>query len=244
MLDPWKKSYDQLRQHIKKQRYYFAVKSPSCQSYGFASSHVRMWEFDYKESWEPKNWSFWTVVLEKILESSLDYKEIKPVNPKENKSWIFTGRTDAKAETPILWPPDAKNWLIWKDPDAGKDWRQEKKGTTENEMFAWHHRLNRHEFEQPLGVGEEQGSLVRCSPWGCKESDPTEGPNLTDSAWGLSLVPLPGALYPRVTPSSLCWITHFPWGLLWAPCVKFSNLHTPWSPSFQRPFVRLLIFPL
>ena len=128
MLAPWKKSYDQPRQHIKKQRHYFANKGPSSQSYGFSSSHVWMCELDYKESWAPKNWCFQTVVLEKTLESPLDCKEIQLVHPKRNQSWIFTGRTDGEAETPILWPPDVKNWLIRKDPDAGKDWRQEEKG--------------------------------------------------------------------------------------------------------------------
>ena len=126
MLAPWKKSRDQPRQHIKQQRHYFANKGPSSQSYGFSSSHVWMWELDYKESWVPKNWCFWTVVLE-TLESPLDFKEIQPVNPKENQSWIFTGRTDAEAEAPILWPPDVKNRVSEKDPDAGKDWRQEGK---------------------------------------------------------------------------------------------------------------------
>ena len=147
MLTPWKKSYDQHRQHIKKQRHYFANKYPSSQSYGFSSSHVQMWELDDKESWELKNWCFWTVVLEKTLESPLDYKESQPVNPKGNQPWIFIGRTDAEAETPILWAPNVKSWLIWKDPDAGKDWRQEEKGTTKDEMVGWHHRLNGHEFE-------------------------------------------------------------------------------------------------
>ena len=126
MLTPWKESYDQPRQHIQKQRHYFANKGPSSQGYGFSSGHAWMWELDYKESWAPKNWSFWTVVLEKTLESPLDCKEIKPVNPEINHSWIFIGRTDAEAEIPILWPSDAKNWLIGKDPDAGKDWRQQK----------------------------------------------------------------------------------------------------------------------
>ena len=125
---PWKKSYDQPRQHIKKQRHYFANKGPPSQSYGFSNSHVWMWELDYKESWALKNWCFWTVVLEKTLESPLDCKEVKPVNPKGNQSWIFIGRIDAEAETPVLWPPDVKNWLIGKDPDARKDWRQEEKG--------------------------------------------------------------------------------------------------------------------
>ena len=118
---------EQPRQRIKKQRHCFADKGSSRQSYGFSSSHVWLWELDYKESWAWKNWCFWTVVLEKTLESPLDSSKIQPVHPKENQSWIFTGRTDAEAETPILWPPDVKNWLIWKDPDAGKDWRWEEK---------------------------------------------------------------------------------------------------------------------
>ena len=112
----------------------------------FSSSHVWMWELDYKENWAPKNWCFWTVVLEKTLESPLDCKGFQPVHPKGNQSWVLIGRTDVEAETPILRPPDAKSWLIWKDPDAGKDWRQEKKGTTEDKMVGWHHRLNGHEF--------------------------------------------------------------------------------------------------
>ena len=127
MLAPWKKSYDQHRQHIKKQRHYFANKGLSGQGYDFSSSHVWMWELDYKDSWVPKNWWFWTVVLEMIFESPLDCKEIKSVNPKGNWPWIFIGRTDAEVETPILWPSDAKNWLIWKDPDAG-NWVTELKG--------------------------------------------------------------------------------------------------------------------
>ena len=121
-----------------------------------------------------KIWCFWTVLLEKTLESSLDCKEIKPVNPKGNQSWIFTGRTDAKVEAPILWPPDAKNWLLRKAPDAGKNWRQEEKGTTEDAMVGWHHWLHGHESEQAPGVCDGQGSLASCSPWGCKELDTTE----------------------------------------------------------------------
>ena len=121
--------------------------SLSSQGYGFSSSHVWMWELDYKESWMPKNWYFWTGVLEKTLESPWDCKEIQPVHPKGNQSWEFTGRTDAEAKTPILWPPDVKNWLIGKDPNAEKDWRREEKGTTEDEMVGWHHWLNGHEFE-------------------------------------------------------------------------------------------------
>ena len=142
--------------------HYFANKGLSSHSYGFSSSHVWMWELDHKENWAPKNWCFWTVVLEKTLESPLDCKEIKPVNPKGNQSWIFTGRPDAEAETPVLWPPDGKNWLTGKDPDAGKDWRQKEKGTIEDEMVGCHHRLDGHEFEQALGVGDGQGGLV-CS---------------------------------------------------------------------------------
>ena len=129
-----------------------------------------------------ENWCFWTVVLEKTLESPLICKEIKPVHPKRNQSWKFVGKTDAEAETPILWPPDAKNWLLGKDPDAGKDWRQEK-GMTEDEMVGWHHRLNGHEFEQALGVSDGQGGLVCCGPWSHKESDTTERPNWTDTEY-------------------------------------------------------------
>ena len=128
MLAPWKKSYEQPRQHIKKQRHYFADKSPPSQRYGFSSSHVWMWELDNKENWAPENWCFWTVMLEKTLESPLNYKEIQPVHPKGNQSWIFIGRTDAETETPILWPPDVKNWLIGKHSNAVKDWRQKSRG--------------------------------------------------------------------------------------------------------------------
>ena len=133
-----------------------------------------MWELDYEESWAPKNWCFWTVVLEKTLENPLDCKEIKLVNPKGNQPWKFTGRTDAKAVAPILWPPDVKNWLIERDPDAGKDRRQEEKGVTEDEMVGWHHWLNGREFDQTPGAGEGQGSLECCHPWGRKESNMTE----------------------------------------------------------------------
>ena len=139
-----------------------------------------MWELDYKEIWALKNWCFRTVVLEKTLESPWDSKEIQPVYPKGNPSWII-GRTDAEAETPILWPPDMKNWLSWKEPDAGKDWRREEKGTTEDETVGWHHWLNGHEFEWTPGVGDGHGGLAFCSPWSRKESDTTERLNwLTD----------------------------------------------------------------
>ena len=139
---PGSSVYDQPRQHIKKQRHYFANKGSSSQSYGFSSSHVWMWELDYKESWVPKNWYFSTVVLEKTLESPWECKEIQLVHPKGNQSWILTGGTHAEAETLILWPPDAKNWLTAKDPDTGKDQRQEEKGTKEDEMVWWHHQLD------------------------------------------------------------------------------------------------------
>ena len=160
MLTPWKENYDQPkhsqssflcncilnRQHIKKQRHYFANKSPSSQGYGFSSGHVWMWELDYKESCALKNWCFWTVVLAKIFESPLDCKEIQLVHPKGDQSWVFIGKTDVEAEALILWPPDEKSWLIWKDPDAGKDWRWEEKWTTEDEMVGWHHQLYGDEF--------------------------------------------------------------------------------------------------
>ena len=140
-----------------------------------------MYELDYKESWAPKNWCFWTVVLEKTLKSPLDYKEIKPVHPKVNQPWIFIGRTDAEAETPIHWPLDAKNWLNGKDPDAGKDWRQEEKGTTKDEMVGWHQQCHGHEFKQASGVGDGQRNLVYYSPWRCKELDMTERLNWTEA---------------------------------------------------------------
>ena len=146
----------------------------------FSKWYVWMWELDYKESWALKNWCFWTVVLEKTLESPFDSMEIQPVHPKGNQSWVFIGRTDVEAEIPILWPPDSKKWLIWKDPDTGKNWRQEEKGTTEDEMVEWHHRLNGHELGWTLGVGDGQGGLVRCSPWGHKQLDMTERLNWTE----------------------------------------------------------------
>ena len=153
---------DTPRPHITKQRHYFADQGPSSQTYGFSSSHVWMWELHHKESWALKNWCFWTVVLEKTLEGPLDCKEIHPVHPKGNQSWIFIGRTDAEAETPILLPPDVNNWLIWKYHDAGNDWRREEKGKTEAEMVGCQHQLDGCEFEQAPGVGDGQGGLVCC----------------------------------------------------------------------------------
>ena len=149
-------------------------KGPSSQGYGFSCGHVWMWELDCEESWALKNWCFWTVVLEKTLESPLDCKEIQPVHPTGDQSWVFIGRTDAKAETPILWPPRAKSWLIGKDSDAGRDWGQEKKGMTEDEMAGWHHWLDGRESEWTPGVGDGQGGLACCDSWRRKESDMTE----------------------------------------------------------------------
>ena len=151
--------------------HFYKIKGTCSQSYVFSSSHVGMWEVDRKEGWVPGNWCFQIMVLEKALESPLDCKEIKSVNPGWYQSWIFIGRTHAEAEAPVHWPLDGKSWLIGKDPDAGKNWRQEKKGTTEDEVVGWHHSLDGHEFEQGPGDGEEQESLVCCSPWGHKESD-------------------------------------------------------------------------
>ena len=156
------------------------TKVPSSQSHGVSNSHVWMWVLDHNESWAPKNWCFLTVALEKTLESPLDYEQIKPVNPKGNQFWIFIGRTDAKAETPILWPANVKNWLIGKDPDAGKDWRQEEKGMTEDEMAGWHHWLDGRESEWTPGVGDGQGGLVCCDSWGRNESDTTERLNWSE----------------------------------------------------------------
>ena len=148
MFAPWKKSYDKPRECIKKQRHHYANKGLFSQNYGFSSSPVYMWELDNKVGWALKNWCFQTVVLEKTLESPLDCKEIQPVHPRGDQSWVFTGRTDVEAETPILWPPyTKKSWLSRKDPDAGKHWRQEEKRTTKDEMVGWHHGLSGCEFE-------------------------------------------------------------------------------------------------
>ena len=151
------------RKALKKQRHYFTNKGPSSQSYSFSSSHVRMWELDHKESWAPKNWCFQTVVLEKTLENPLDCKETQPVHPEGDQSWVFIGMIDVEAETPVFWPPDAKNLLIGKDPDAGKDWKQEEKRMTKDEMIGWYHRLDGHESEWTPGVGDGQGGLECCS---------------------------------------------------------------------------------
>ena len=166
---PWKKSYDKSRQYIKKQRYHFADKGPYSQSYSFSNCHAWMCEFLHKEDWVSKNWFFWIVVLKKTLESPLDCKEIKSVNTKGNQSWIFIGRTDVEASNNLcIWCEEPTHWKrpwCWKRLKAG--------GVTEDEMVGWHHRLNGHEFEQTLGDSEGQGSLERCNPWGCKESNTT-----------------------------------------------------------------------
>ena len=164
---------------ILKSSHYFANKGPSSQGYGFSSSHVWMWELDYKESWVPKNWCFWSMVLEKTLESPLNCKEIQSVHPKGDQSWVFIGRTDVEAETPILWPPDVKSWLIWKRPWCWERLRQ--KGMTENEMVGWHHWLDGHGVGWTPGVGEWQRGLECCSSWGHKESDMAEQLNWIES---------------------------------------------------------------
>ena len=166
--------------YTEKQRHYFANKGLSSQGYGFSSGHVWMWELDCKESWAPKNWCFWTVVLEKTPESPLDCKEIRPVHSEGDQPWVFFGGNDAKAETPVLWPPDVNSWLTGRDSDAGRDWGQEEKGMTEDAMAGWDHLLDGHEFEWTLGVGDGQGGLECCDSWGRKESDTTEQLNWTD----------------------------------------------------------------
>ena len=178
MLGPWKESYSKPRQHIKKQRHYFAHKGPQSQSYGFSSSHVWMWELDHKEGWKPKNWFFQSVVLEKTLESPMNCK-IKPVSPKGNQPLPLIGRTGAEPEAQILCHL-MQSCLIGKDPNAGRDWGQEEKGTTEDEMAGWYHRLNGHEFGWTPGVGDGQGGLTCCDSWGHKELDTTEQLNWTE----------------------------------------------------------------
>ena len=165
------KSYSKPRQNIKKQGHHFADEGPYSQGYSLSSCHVQMWDLDHKDR-APKNWFFWTVVLEKTFESPLDYKEIQPVNLKGNQPWILTGRTDADAEAPVLRSPDMNSWLTGKDPDARKDWGQEK-GVTEEEMVGWHHWYNGCELGQTSGEGEGQGSLACCSLWSYKELDTT-----------------------------------------------------------------------
>ena len=215
---------------------------------GKTSNSVQMWELDHKEVWALKNWSFWTVVLKNTLENPLDCKEIKPVNPKGNQSWIFTGGIDTKAEAPVLQPPDAKNWLIGKDPDAGKDWRQEEKGMTEDEMVGWHHWLNGHEFEQALGDGEGQGSLACCSTWGHQESDITEWTTTVSSGIECCCKGVWDQLDSRPLLWKWCfyffhqnvwiifcfWLYHAAWGIL----VSWSGIkHRPWAVKAWCPLI-------
>ena len=180
-LAPCKERYDKPKHHVLKSRdITLLTKVHIVKAMFFPNSYIQLWELDHKEGWALKNWCFQTVVLKKTLESPLDSNKIKPIKPKGNQSWIFIGRTDAEAETPILWPPDAKSELSRKDLDAGKDWRQEERGITEDETVGWHHWLNGHEFEQTPGDGEGQGNLACWSPWGCKELDTTEWLNWTE----------------------------------------------------------------
>ena len=174
------------------------LSTKSSQGYGFASSHVWMWELDSKESWVPKTWCFWTMVLEKTLESPLDSKEIQPVHPKGDQSWVYIGRADVEAETPVLWPPDVKSWLIWKYPDAGKDWRQEEKGTTEDEMVGWHHWLNGHEFGWTPEVGDGQGGLGCCGSWGLR----------VGHDWATELIDVPDTVSSSVNILTHLIVTH------------------------------------
>ena len=218
---PWKKSYYQPKQHIKKQRHYFAYKGPSSQSYNFSSSHVSMWELEHIEGWVLKNWCFWTVVL-KTIESPLDCKEIQPAYSERDQPWLFIGRTDAETEAPILWPPHVKSQIIRKDTHAGKDWRQEEKGMTEDKMVGWHHRLHGHVFEQAPGDGEGQRGLACCSPWGHKKSDMTEQLNSDNTLYVIYLATV-----------GLCCCT---WDLV--PQLGIEPEHPvcgAWSPSHWTP---------
>ena len=194
-------------------------KGPSSQGYGFSSGHVWMWELDCEESWAPKNWCFWTVVLEKTLESLLDCKEIQPVHSKRDQSWLFFGRNDAEADTPVLWPPHAKSWLIGKDPDAGRDCGQEEKGMTEDEMAGWHHQLDGRESEWTPRVGDGQGGLLCRSSWGRKESYMTERLNWTD--WYIAIQYTSGKLFYKNVRMSI--------SLLKFPLILQLNL------SFSKP---------
>ena len=220
----------------------------------FSSSHVWIWELDCKESWASKNWCFWTMVLEKTLKSPLDCKEMQPVHPKGNKSWIFIGRTDAEAETPILWPLDAKKWLIGKDCDAGKEWRQEDKGTTKDEMVGWHHWLNGHECKQAPGTGDEQGSLSCCSQWGrrVRHDWVTE---MTDWLTDIFIIVVVTQLYKFIqnaqlkqvhllyvnfTSIKLCWIKIF---FQLIPALGKKSLNKPNLQLYANIFSTIITYP-
>ena len=216
------------RECIKKQRHHFANKGPSSQSCGFSSSHVQMWELNHKEDWVPKNWCFQTVVLEKTLKNPLDCKEIKPVNPKGNQPWIFIGRI--VAEAPTLWPPHAKSWLIGKDSDAGRDWGQEDKGTTEDEMAGWHHQLDGRESDWTPGVGDGCGGLACCNSWGRKESDTTEQLNWTELNWLGIQRSTECTLFLEENPASCTLSPWEPPMAAWSPAVSFFlRATTTWS---------------
>ena len=229
MLAPWKDNYEQPRQHIKKQRHCFANKGPSRQGYGFSSGHVWMWELDYEESWAPKNWCFWTVVLEKTFESPLDCKKIQPVHPKGDQSWLFFGRTDAKAETPILWPPDAKNWLTGKDPDAGKDWGQEEKGTIEDEMagsptqwtWVWLDSESWWWTGRP-GVLQSMGSQRVRHNW------VTELNHTDTLIWSKPILVVFLFLPPFINPRCLHFVAVCPMSSLSMPLNRLSRSHVPY----------------
>ena len=237
MLAPWKESDDQPRQHIKKQRHHSADRGPYSQSYGFSSSLVWMWELDHTEGWAPKNWCFQTVLLEKTFKSPLDCKEIKPVNPKGNQPWIFIGRTDTKAEAPILWRPDSKSQLFGKDSNAGKDWGQEKRAIKDGRV-GWHHWLNGHEFEHTLRNSKGPGSLACFSSWDHKELDTTEqlnNKNRMHYIVNLIIVPIISLLKlmmkkmfrigsKRTTTHTCCWCS-----------VMFNSFATQWSVALQAP---------
>ena len=219
MLTAWKESDDQPRQHIKKQRHYFANEGPSSQGYGFSSGHVWMWKLDCVESWELKNWCFWTMVLEKTLQSPLDFKEILPVHLEGDQSWVFLrGRDWCWSRNSNTLTPIAKSWLIRKDPGAGKDWKQEEKGIIEDEMVGWHHWLDGQEFEQVPGVGDAEGSLVHCCLWGRKESRYDWATELTDiKRYNFSR----GQFNKSTSRKLLCQVNNF--GFMLIP--SYQNVH-------------------
>ena len=223
------------------QVHYFAKKGPSSQGYGFSSGHIWMWELDCEESWVLKNWCFWTVVLEKTLESPMDCKEIQPVLSKGDQSWVFFERNDAKAETPVLWPPHAKSWLIGKDSDAGRGWGQEEKGMTEDKMAGWHHRLDGCEFEWTPGVGDGQGGLTCCNSWGHRVGHEwvTEL-NWTDMYGWFPLLftwdyhKIVDQLYSNVKQKAFFLMSAFFLTWHWGHRVKFSNCHMFISAKYHK----------